>query len=108
MPATKTKPQEPSSTGKGQTTGRGTLERTTDLSEQVLEQIKVGQENAIEAVRKFTGSVDGALPPRQDGSSGGQEVIDSALEMSERLVQVQYDFLRNVVRSTGEALGRGR
>ena len=108
MPATKTKSREPSSTGKGQASERGSLEKTTDLSEQVLEQIKVGQESAIEAVRRFTDSVDRALLPGHDGPSGGQEIIDSALEMSERLVQAQYDFLRNVVHSTGETLRRGR
>jgi hypothetical protein len=31
---------------------------------------------------------------------------DSALEMSEKLVETQYDFLTKVVRSAGEALGR--
>jgi hypothetical protein len=32
-------------------------------------------------------------------------VIDSGLEMAESLVQAQYDFLRNVVRSAGQSLG---
>lgn len=84
---------------------RGAIERTTELSDQVLEQVKGSQEKAIEAVRKFMESVDDALPPHAENPSKRQEVVDSALEMSERLVQTQYDFLRNVVRSAGEALG---
>jgi hypothetical protein len=84
---------------------RGTVERTTDLSERVLEQIKESQESAIEAVRKFMESVDDALPPHGEERSRRQEVIDSALEMSEKLVKTQYDFLSNVVRSAGQALG---
>jgi hypothetical protein len=85
----------------------GTIERGTELSERVLEQVKESQESAIEAVRRFMESVDDALPPHgEDGSrSRRQEVIDSALEMSERLVETQYDFLSNIVRSAGEALG---
>jgi hypothetical protein len=85
----------------------GTVERTTELSERVLEQVKESQESAIEAVRGFMESVDDALPPHDEGDSRSrrQEVIDSALEMSERLVKTQYDFLSNVVRGAGEALG---
>ncbi|HKI67703.1 MAG TPA: hypothetical protein VJ989_10605 [Solirubrobacterales bacterium] len=81
------------------------VERTAELSEQVLEEVKSGQQSAIEAVRKFMVSVDEALPPHGENPSRRQEVIDSALEMSERLVQTQYDFLTNVVHSAGEALG---
>jgi hypothetical protein len=92
--------QEPKDAG-----GRDTVERTTELSEQVLEQVKGSQKKAIEAVRKFMESVDEALPPHGENPSRRQEVIDSALEMSERLVQTQYDFLTNVVHSAGEALG---
>lgn len=83
----------------------GTVERTAELSERVLKEVKSGQESAIEAVRRFMESVDKALPPRGGNPSRRQEVIDSALEMSEKLVQTQYDFLRNVVHSAGETLG---
>ena len=71
----------------------------------MLEEVKSGQQSAIEAVRKFMVSVDEALPPHGENPSRRQEVIDSALEMSEKLVQTQYDFLTNVVHSAGEALG---
>jgi hypothetical protein len=84
---------------------RGAVERTTELSERVLAQIKESQESAIEAVRRFMESVDDALPPHGEERSRRQEVIDSALEMSEKLVKTQYDFLTSVVRSAGEALG---
>jgi hypothetical protein len=83
---------------------RSPIGRTTDLSEQVLEQLQEGQRGAIAAVRKFVGSADDAVPSLSDGPSRPQEVIDSALEMSERLVQVQYEFVRSVVKSAGDAL----
>ena len=84
---------------------RDAVEKTTELSEQVLTQIEGSQKKAIEAVRKFMESVDEALPPHGENPSRRQEVIDSALEMSERLVKTQYDFLTNVVHSAGVALG---
>jgi hypothetical protein len=101
MPTTAQKPKQAA------TSDRSAVERTTELSERVLEQVKGSQESAIEAVRRFMESVDDALPPRNEGESHSrrQEVIDSALEMSEKLVKTQYDFLTNVVRSAGEALG---
>ena|SRR5690349_11059965 len=103
MPATA---QKPRNAGRS---APGALERTTELSERVLGQVKESQESAIEAVRKFMGSVDEALPPRGDRQSRRQDVIDSALEMSERLVGTQYDFLTNVVHGAGEALtGSGK
>ena len=83
----------------------GAIERTAELSEQVLEGVKKSQENAIEAVRKFMASVDEALPHNGEGESQRQHVIDSALEMSEKLVHTQYGFLTGVVHSAGEALG---
>jgi hypothetical protein len=81
------------------------IKSTTDLSEQVLEQLQTGQRNAIAAVRRFVNSADDSLPSLGDGPSRPQELIDSALEMSEQLVQVQYDFVRSVVHSAGETLG---
>jgi hypothetical protein len=100
MPTATEKPKE-----KAVAADQTAVERTTELSENVLEQVKKGQQSAIEAVRKFVESVDEALPPHGENASRRQEVIDSALEMSEKLVQTQYDFLTNVVHSAGEALG---
>ena len=82
-------------------------DKPTELSEQVLESIKSGQQAAIEAVRKFAETVDKSLPPHGQGSSKRQEVIDAGFEMADRLVQTQYDFLRSVVGSAGKALGAG-
>lgn len=102
MPTTKTPPAKASAkpTVKSAKTGKGALDRSAKFSEQVLEQVETGQRSAIDAVRRFVGSVDQALPLGGDSSSKPHDVIDSALEMSDRLVQTQYDFLRGVVRAT--------
>jgi hypothetical protein len=82
------------------------VDRPTELSEQVLESVEKGQRAAIEAMRKFVDTVDEKLPALGDEHpSLRQELVDAALEMSDRLVQTQYDFLRNVVDSAGKALG---
>jgi hypothetical protein len=87
----------------------GTIEKGTDLSEQVLDQVKESQRSAIEAVRSFMDSVDKALPDHGAEPSKRQEIIDSALQMSQKLVKTEYDFLTSVVHSAGETItGSGK
>ena len=83
---------------------RTTVSSTTELSEEVLKSVEDGQRAAIEAVHKFVDTVDRTLPPRGEGPSRRQEIVDSALEMADRLVHTQYDFLRKVVHSAGKSL----
>ena len=112
------KKTQPSPAAKKKTTARkasatrrkpsanSTTKRTTDLSEDVVRELEDGAQSAIEAVRKFLGTVDEALPPRGDGPSRREEIADSALEMAQRLVHTQSEFLRKVVESAGKALSR--
>jgi hypothetical protein len=86
--------------------GKGRIERTTEFSAQVLEQLTVSQQSALEAARGFMESVDRALPLNGDGPSRRQIVIDSALSMSQHLVKAQYDFACDVVRGAGKVLSR--
>lgn len=79
------------------------IDRPVELSDEVLEEIKEGQQAAIEAVRKFADAVDKTLPG--GNPSGREEIVDSALKMADRLVATQYDFLRKVVHSADESLG---
>jgi hypothetical protein len=102
MPTTKTPPAKVSEKPavKSAKANKSVLGRTAEISEQVLEQVETGQRSAIDAVRRFLGSVDKALPLAGDAPSKPHEIVDSALEMSDRLVQTQYDFLRGVVQAT--------
>ena len=86
--------------------GKGRIERTTEFSAQVLEQVTVSQHSALEAVRGFMESVDRALPLNGDGPSRRQIVIDSALSMSQHLLKAQYDFACEVVRGAGKVLSK--
>jgi hypothetical protein len=78
----------------------------TELPDEVLRAVESGQRAAIEAVRKFVDKVDESLPLHGEGASKRQEVVDAAMEMAERLVHTQYDFLRKVVDSAGMAVTR--
>jgi hypothetical protein len=82
------------------------VDRTKDLSEEVLDSLEKGQRAAIEAVRKFVDTVDQALPalPHGEGPSKRQEIVDSALEMADRLVHAQYDFIHKVIDSASKSL----
>ncbi len=79
------------------------VDKSTELSEDVLESVKTGQQHAIAAVRTFVDGVEKTLTG--EDPSKRQEVIDSALEMADRLVKTEYDFLRSVVHSAGKSLG---
>ncbi len=82
------------------------VDETAKLSEEVLETVEKSQRAAIESVRKFVDTVDKALPslPHGEGPSRRQEVVDSALEMADRLVHTQYDFIRKVIDSAAKSL----
>jgi hypothetical protein len=82
------------------------VKRTTELSEDVLKSLDDGARSSIEAVRRFVETVDRALPPRGEGPSRREEITDSALEMAQRLVHTQYEFLRKVMDSAGKSLTR--
>ena len=84
---------------------KGTVDRSADLSDEVLESVASGQRAAIEAVRKFIAAVAEALPVIGDRPSRRETVVDAALEMADKLVTTQYDFLRSVVRSADRTLG---
>jgi len=111
MPEKKTKrrpaAKKPAATRKPRAAdAKSATKRTTELSEDVLQELEDGAQSAIEAVRKFLGVVDEALPPGGEGPSGREEITDSALEMAQRLVHTQADFLRKVVDSAGRSLSR--
>ncbi|MCU0264604.1 MAG: hypothetical protein MUC45_00590 [Actinomycetia bacterium] len=95
-PAKKSTPARPKSA----------VDKTADLSDDVLKSIEAGQRAAIEAVRKFLETVDEALPALGDRPTRREAVIDAALDMTEKLVTTQYEFLRNVVRSADRSLGK--
>jgi len=80
------------------------VERAADLSEEVLKSVESGQRAAIDAVRKFVGTVDEAIPARGDRPSGHTTIVDAALEMADKLVTTQHEFVRGIISSASETL----
>lgn len=105
---TKAPAARPSPAAKKSTTAelKAAVARTADLSEGVLKSVESSQLAAIKAVRKFVDTVDEALPAIGQRPTTRETVIDAALQMADRLVTTQYDFLRNVVRSADRSLSK--
>ena len=84
------------------------IDRTAELSDEVLKSLESGSRAAIEAVRKFVDVVDEALPALSHGErpSRRREIVDAAMDMADRLVKTQYEFLRSVVQDAATAVRR--
>jgi hypothetical protein len=84
------------------------VDRTAELSDEVLKSLESGSRAAIEAVRKFVDVVDEALPalPHGERPSRRREIVDAAMDMADRLVKTQYEFLRSVVKDAATAVSR--
>jgi hypothetical protein len=81
------------------------VERTTELSDEVLESLEAGQRAAIEAAGRFLVTVEEALPQEVEGTAEvAKKITESGLEMADRLVHTQYDFLRKVIDSIAKSL----
>jgi hypothetical protein len=86
----------------GPTTELSVVERTTELSEDVLKLLEDGAQTGLATVRMFVDTVDKALPLDVVGLSKQREIVDAALEMTKRLLQVQYDLMRDALRSVAD------
>ena len=84
------------------------IDRTAELSDEVLTSLESGSRAVIEAVRKFVDVVDEALPalPHGERPSRRREIVDAAMDMADRLVKTQYEFLRSVVQDAATAVSR--
>src|SRR2546423_4511127 len=87
-------------TSSTQSTSRGGL--GAGMSRDMLRSIEEGQRAALDAVRRFVDTVERALPLRDGGNRRQQEIVDSALEMADPLVQTQFDLLRKAMRSLAD------
>lgn len=81
------------------------VERSAAASERVLRSVETAERDAIDAVRTFVETVDEALPVLGEHPTRRQDLIDAALEMADKLVTTQYEFLHGVVRNVSSSLG---
>ncbi|MGB8502980.1 hypothetical protein [Mycobacterium sp.] len=78
-------------------------ERAVSLSDEVLESVGARQQSAIEAVRKFVGTVDEAMPNLVDPELR-KKILDAALDLAEQLATSTNEFLRSIVRTASETV----
>src|ERR1035437_2856532 len=80
------------------------VDRTTDLSDELLKSVEAGDRSVIEAVRKFVDTVKRARPHSDKGPSRRHEVFDSAMEMVDRLVHKHDEFLCQGIHKASNSL----
>ncbi len=73
------------------------VDRTTQLSEDLLKSLEEGLRNALDAMRNFIETVDALPLHSEEGPRSREEITDSALDMAQRLIDTQYEFLSKVV-----------
>ena len=81
------------------------VDRTAELSDEVLKSLDAAERAAIEAVGQFLITIEDALPHEVAGTSDvAKKITESGFEMADRLVHTEYDFLSNVVDSAAKSL----
>jgi hypothetical protein len=81
------------------------VERSSVLSDEVLESLEAGQRAAIDAAGRFVVTVEEALPHEAQATSEvAKTITESGLETADRLSQTWYDLLRKVVASAAKSL----
>lgn len=105
-PAAQSRPAGTAKPNASRRVTREQVDRSVETTDQVLEQLKTGGQSMIGAVRRFIDQIDEALPGRAEGPSRGHDIIDSALEMSDRMVEGGADAIRGIVKSAGGSIGK--
>ncbi len=81
------------------------VDRTTQLSDEVLKSLETSQRAAIEAVGQFVIAIEEAFPQQVAGTSDvAKKITESGLQMVDRLVHTQHDFLHSAIGSTAKSL----
>ena len=88
------------------TLGLGTVVgRSTKLSDEVLKALEASERTAVEAVGQFVISIEEALPQEVTASSdAAKKITESGLEMVDRVIHAQHDFLHRVIDGTAKSL----
>jgi hypothetical protein len=82
----------------GTETGSGSVDR-------VIESFRDTGNNALESVRKFLDTVNGAFPDVGADNGPRQRIIDSAFKMTEQLVGASTQLAEKIVKASQDALG---
>ena len=70
-----------------------------DGAGRILDSLQDAEHSALEAVRKFLDTVNGVFPDMGPNDGPRKKIIDSAFEMTERLVGSWDQFAKSVVKA---------
>lgn len=74
-----------------------------DLAQRMIESLQENEQSALDAVRDFVETVDGAFPSL--GENGPRRrIIDAAFKMTQQLVDTSNKVALNIVQVTEDAL----
>ena len=76
---------------------------TQDAAERLIGTLRDNEKSALEAVREFVDTVDGAFPGLGEDAPR-RRIIDAAFRMTEQLVDASNQVALNVVQVTEDAL----
>ncbi len=81
------------------------VDRSTKLSDEVLKSLEANERAAIEAAGKFLITIEEALPQEVLSTSDvAKTITESGLEMVDRMVQTEYEFLRSLIDSAAKSV----
>ncbi|MGO9750478.1 MAG: hypothetical protein ACLP8S_07355 [Solirubrobacteraceae bacterium] len=81
------------------------VDRATMLSEEVLKSLETSERAAVEALGQFVTAIEEAFPQQVAGTSDvAKKITESGLQMADRLVHAQHDFLCSAIGRTAKSL----
>ena len=82
------------------------VDRTSELSDEVLTSLEASERAAIDVVGHFVVTLEEAIAQEIASTSDmAKKITESGLEMVDRLVQTSHGFVRGVVESVAKSLG---
>jgi hypothetical protein len=79
------------------------LETRDDGANRIIESLQDAEQSALESVRRFVDTVDGAFPDLREGGTR-KKVLDAAFKMTEQLVTASNRLAQRIVTVTENAL----
>ena len=78
------------------------LDTRDDGLNRIIESLDDAEKSALEAVRKFVDTVDGAFPVGEGGAR--RKILDAAFKMTEQLIGASNQLAQRIVTVTENAL----
>ena len=81
------------------------VDRSTKLSAEILKALETSERAAVEALGQFVITIEEAFPQEVTGTADvAKKITESGLQMVDRLVHAQHEFLSSAISSTAQLL----